>query len=573
MTPELLLQHFNRISEAPDAIPRLRRFVLDLAVRGKLVEQDPGDEPASELLKRIEAEKERLVKEGRIKKVKPLPILEAKEFPFVPPLGWEWTRIRQVTSDRGQTVPKHDFTYIDVTAINKEVGCIGDAQVLMPADAPSRARKQVCTGDVVYSCVRPYLLNIAVVEADIEPPPIASTAFAILNGFGLVLPRYQWIVLRSPFMVECVEEKMRGQAYPAINDSDFAILPFPLPPLAEQHRIVAKVDELMALCDQLEAARNQREAHRDKLVAASLNRISTTPAEEATQAARFHLNLLPRLTTKPEHIKQLRQTILNLAVRGRLVEQDPNDEPAAELLKRIQAEKERLVKEGKIKKAKTYQKLSIDNVPFILPKAWQWVSIGSICEFENGDRSNNYPSGSDIKGSGVPFINTKNLIDCKVSFSNLDFITPEKFRSLRSGKLADKDILIVLRGSVGKIAIFEANDQISTGFINAQLLIMRNYLKDIAYYFLVYLKSETFQGLAFEKSSGSAQPQLSAGNLSLTAFPLPPLAEQHRIVAKVDQLMALCDQLEAQLASTEVDSRRLLEAVLRDALQPSAVAA
>lgn len=270
MNRELLLQHFDRISEAPDAIPRLRRFILDLAVRGKLVEQDPNDEPAGELLKRIQAEKARLAKEGRIKKEKPLPMLEAKDFPFVPPSGWEWTRIRQVTGDRGQTVPKQDFTYIDVTAINKEVGCIGDVQVVMPADAPSRARKQVCTGDVVYSCVRPYLLNIAVVEADIEPPPIASTAFAILNGFGLVLPRYQWIVLRSPFMVECVEEKMRGQAYPAINDSDFAVLPFPLPPLAEQHRIVAKVDELMALCDQLEAQLTTTESDSRRLLEAVL---------------------------------------------------------------------------------------------------------------------------------------------------------------------------------------------------------------------------------------------------------------------------------------------------------------
>ena len=173
-------------------------------------------------------------------------------------------------SDRGQTIPDRDFTYIDVTAINKEVGCIDNTKVISASKAPSRARKIVRMGDVLYSSVRPYLLNIAIVESEISPSPIASTAIAVLNGFGLVLPRYQWIVLRSPFMIAGVEDKMRGQAYPAINDSDFAILPFPLPPLAEQHRIVAKVDELMALCDQLEASLTTGDETRRRLLDALL---------------------------------------------------------------------------------------------------------------------------------------------------------------------------------------------------------------------------------------------------------------------------------------------------------------
>ncbi len=253
MSPAQLLAHFDRISEALDAVPRLRRFILDLAVRGKLVEQDPGDEPASELLKRIQAERARLVRAGEIRNERPLPLVEPDEVPFGVPAGWKWVRIRQVTSDRGQTIPRKEFTYIDVTAINKDAGIIADAKVLSASEAPSRARKLVRMGDVLYSCVRPYLLNIAIVEDNVVPSPIASTAFAVLNGFGLVLSKYLWIALRSPFMVECVEVRMRGQAYPAINDSDFALLPLPLPPLAEQHRIVAKVGELMWICDQLEA--------------------------------------------------------------------------------------------------------------------------------------------------------------------------------------------------------------------------------------------------------------------------------------------------------------------------------
>lgn len=155
MNARRLLDQFDRISEAPDAVPRLRRFILDLAVRGKLVEQDPKDEPASELLKRIQEEKARLVKAGEIRKERHLPLVSQDETPFSAPAGWEWVRVRQVTSDRGQAIPDREFTYIDVTAINKEVGCVADTKVLSAGDAPSRARKLVKTGDVLYSCVRP----------------------------------------------------------------------------------------------------------------------------------------------------------------------------------------------------------------------------------------------------------------------------------------------------------------------------------------------------------------------------------------------------------------------------------
>ena len=173
--------------------------------------------------------------------------------PFPVPENWCWARVREIASDRGQKVSDRPFTYIDVSAIDKTTGLVAGPRVVEPAKAPSRARKVARPGDVVCSCVRPYLLNVAIIEDDFDPPPIASTAFEVLDGHGFVLPRYIWTVLRSPFMIACVEQSQRGQACPAINSADFAVLPFPLPPLAEQRRIVAKVDELTALCDQLEA--------------------------------------------------------------------------------------------------------------------------------------------------------------------------------------------------------------------------------------------------------------------------------------------------------------------------------
>ena len=151
MSPTRLFAHFDRIIDTPDVIPRLRRFILDLAVRGELVEQDPKDEPASELLKRIQSEKARLTQTGEIRKDKPLPSIDLNEVPFDVPKRWEWVRIRQVTSDRGQTTPDKDFTYIDVTAINKEVGSIADAKVLSASDAPSRVKYSPKTGQPLKS--------------------------------------------------------------------------------------------------------------------------------------------------------------------------------------------------------------------------------------------------------------------------------------------------------------------------------------------------------------------------------------------------------------------------------------
>jgi type I restriction enzyme S subunit len=279
--------------------------------------------------------------------------------------------------------------------------------VLDPADAPSRARKITRKDDVIYSCVRPYLLNVAVVDDDFVPEPIASTAFAVLNGYGLVHPRYLWIALRSPFMVECVEAEQRGQAYPAINDSDFAVLPFPLPPLPEQHRIVAKVDELMALCDRMEVARNERESRRDRLVAASLYRLSQpADGEERFRAdARFYLNHLPRLTTCADHVRQLRQTIFNLAVRGRLVPQNPNDEPASELLNKIAAERRRLLNQRNIRQPK-HQPYVTEDASYDLPDNWMLCTLGDLTIVTDPNPSHRYP---DYAGGTVPLLSTQDF--------------------------------------------------------------------------------------------------------------------------------------------------------------------
>jgi type I restriction enzyme S subunit len=558
-TEAQLLSLYDRVVEAEDAIPRLRRFVLDLAVRGKLVPQEAGDDPASVLLARIEKEKARLVKAGEIRKPKPFEPVE--DAPFDVPRNWAWSRIREVTTDRGQMIPNAPFTYIDVSAINKEAGAIEAPTVLDPTEAPSRARKIVRKGDVIYSCVRPYLLNVAVVEDEIEPAPIASTAFAIINGLGLILPRFIWIVLRSPFMVAAVEETQRGQAYPAINDADFAVLPFPLPPLAEQHRIVAKVEELMALLDRLEAARAAREETRTHLTAATLSRLTEADTDTPT-AARFALQSLPALTTRPNQIKTLRQTILNLAVRGTLVEQDAGDEPADNLLKSISSGASPSRKRNKFGDAGHTVERHTDQ---ILPQNWAWTTLAEI--------SGSMRYGTSVKCErdlkGVPVLRIPNVSNGVVNLNDLKFgpLSEDEKRdlSLRAGDL----LLIRSNGSleiVGRSAVVteQAEGMAFAGYLVRVRLAAETIVP--SYVWLVLNSSSIREQI--EKPIRSA---VGLKNVNLTEFgalsiPLPPLAEQHRIVAKVEELMSLCDRLERALQDATTTRAHLLDATLREAL-------
>lgn len=565
MNADHLLAHYEKIADAPDAIARLSRFILDLAVRGKLVPQDPNEEPASDLLKRIAQAKARLVEVREIRKQRSLP--EVDEPPFDLPRKWVWTRIREVASDRGQEIPKTTFTYIDVTAIEKEAGVVADPKVLEASEAPSRARKIARKGDVIYSCVRPYLLNVAVIESDFAPPAIASTAFAVLNGYGLVLPRYIWIALRSPFMVDRVEATQRGQAYPAINDADFALLPFPLPPLAEQHRIVAKVDELVGLCDRLQAARTGREAVRDRLAAASLARLNAPDPETFKADARFALDALPALTTRPDQIKALRQTILNLAVRGKLVPQDAKDEPASELLKRIAKKRAELLKAGypNPDEARTQiKKLAEQLVPDdleALPTGWAWATLLQCSALVIDCKNKTAPYAS----SGIRLIRTTNVRDGRMNLNDQKYVDQRTYE-IWSARCRPEpgDILITREAPMGEVCRVPPGEQICLG---QRMMLARLVPDTVDADFLIYsLRDPKLMDRVQDKPIGATVQHLRVGGVETLLVPLPPLAEQRRIVAKLDTLMGLCDRLETNLTATATTRRRLLDALLAEAL-------
>lgn len=270
----LLLEQFQGLLTTPQAVEALEKQILMWAVQGRLVSQDPGDEPAAELLKRIAAEKAQLVKEGKLRRSDPLPKISAEEIPYELPDGWEWVRIPDIIHNWGQKKPDKEFSYIDVSSIDNENGVIKDnLQIIEANNAPSRARKLLRPGSVIYSTVRPYLLNIAIIEKDYSPTPIASTAFYVMHPFDGVLNRFLYHYLRSTPFIEFVEQEMTGMAYPAISDSKLEKGLVPLPPIAEQKRIVAKVESLLAHTAAVKEGLKKASLLHEELVEAALREI------------------------------------------------------------------------------------------------------------------------------------------------------------------------------------------------------------------------------------------------------------------------------------------------------------
>lgn len=565
MNRELLLQHFDRISETPDSIPRLRRFILDLAVRGKLVEQDPSDEPAAELLKRIQAEKARLVKEGKIKEQKEL-TKNTTEFPYKLPVSWQWVPLGITVNSHlgGGTPSKNNSSYWDGDIFWASVKDIGKGKYVDETiDKISNAGLKDSSSNLIPPGNLIVVTRMGLGKISINRVPIAINQ----DLRALSLSSHSSIDYFYNFFKTHGYEGS-GLTVKGIRVEELLNTNFPLPPLAEQYRIVAKVDELMVLCDQLEAERKKRDTRRDRLVASSLNRISTTSAEEAKDATRFHLNHLPRLTTRTEHIKQLRQTILNLAVRGRLVPQDPNDEPAAELLKRVELERKELVSSGRIRKEKPLSPISTDKSPFVISDTWKWAKIGNAALFTEYGTSQQ----SHHTESGVPVLKMGDIQDGKLLLGGQKKV-PLTIDDLPALYLNKYDLLYNRTNSaelVGKTGLYLGNDNEYT-FASYLIRVRCSKTSMNPVYFNLAMNAPYFRETQInpQLKQQCGQANVNGTILKNMLVPIPPLAEQHRIVAKVDELIALCDQLEARLTTTEADSRRLLEAVLRDALNTS----
>jgi len=541
MNADRLLTLFEPISEAPDAIPRLRRFILDLAVRGKLVEQDPEDEPADEQLARIIEAKILLGRRERTTK-KNRPELAEESLDFSLPVRWTTAPLADlVTVLNGRAYKQSEL--LDAGTPVLRVGNLFTSNKWYYSDLELEDDKYCDDGDLIFAwsaSFGPFIWNggRAIYHYHIWKLPLHSPEDLSRDYLYLYLLNKTDEIKASGHgisMVHMTKEKMER-------------LEVPLPPLAEQHRIVAKVDELMALCDQLETARRQREQCRERLVAASLQRLNQ-PSEdpEAFRSdARFALQVLPSLTSTPAQIKQLRQTILNLAVRGKLVEQDPKDEPAGELLRCIAADRSLLQRTRGRLRNNEIKPIPSDLVPYELPQGWTWARFGDIMYSRDGERVPVSKDERSRRAKTYDYYGASGVID------KID------------GFLFDKPLLLI-----GEDGANLLNRSTPIAFIARGRYWVNNHahvLDGISEEFLRFI------GLTINATdlapyvTGTAQPKMNQAKMNSIPVALPPFAEQHRIVAKVEELMALCDQLERQLSQVEQSRRGLLEAVLREAL-------
>ncbi len=557
-----LISLFDKASESPEFIPKLRQLILDLAVRGKLVSQNPKDEPASELLKKIKAEKDKLVKEKMIRLEKPLPPISPDEIPFEIPRSWLWTFLGDISQygisekvDSNKDLSPETWV-LDLEDIEKNTSRLIE-RVLSSSRPFQSSKTKFMKGDVLFGKLRPYLNKVLVADKD----GVCTTEIVPVRGFCKINPEYVRLVFKSPLTMKRVDHLMYGMKMPRLGTSDAIALKFPLPPLPEQKRIVAKVDELMSLCDELEAVHESRDEKREHLNLASLKAVTDarTP-EDFKNASGFFINHLTEITVTQDHIKNLRQTILDLAVRGKLVPQNPKDEPASELLKRIENEKTILLKNGIIKKSEAVRPSSGKNINLELPNGWSPTNLQMLCiSISDGDHQP--PPKAE---EGVPFLVIGNVRTQTLDFDGCRHVTQEYYNSLDSiRRPQENDILYTLVGSYG-IPVMLIDDR--PFCVQRHIGILRPSRQVDVGFLCRVLKSNFVFSQATACATGSAQKTVPLSGLRKIFIPLPPLPEQKRIVAKVDELMSLCDTLEKQISITSTQSTRLLNALLQEGL-------
>lgn len=522
-------------------IKKLRELILELAVRGKLVTQDPNDEPASELLKRIAAEKAELVKQGKIKKQKPQPEISEDEKPFELPEGWEWTRLGDIVK-----VSSGDGLTSSQMEVSGDIPVYGGNGINGYHDSFNVSKRTLVIGRVGFYC------------GSIHVTP--SRAWVTDNAFKTEFSEDNLYLdfLRVLLTITNLKENENATAQPVISGKKIYPIVVAIPPYQEQRSIVKKVEELMFLCEQLEQQSLTSLDVHQQLVETLLSTLtdSQNTEELAENWARIS-QYFDTLFTTEASIDALKQTILQLAVMGKLVPQDPNDEPAYELLKRIEQEKAQLVKEGKIKKQKPLPPVSDKEKPFELPKGWEWCRIAELGICSTGKTPST--SNSSYYSGKIPFLGPGDITpDGCISIG-------EKFVSVDGAEKSTiaykNDILTVcIGGSIGKCGIVK-----ELVVFNQQINCISPIIVRPDYIFYSFNTGAFLEKLISE-ATGSATPIINRGRWEMLLISLPPEKEMVRIINKVKQLLVTCDLIKSRLQLAQQIQLHLADALTDAAL-------
>ena len=566
---------FDLLATAPQGVAKLRELILLLAVRGKLVPQDPDDENAEILLGRLRANKENLAAAGLIKRSKAMVLVSNDEKFFELPDTWAWTRFDTVVNnseagwspscDGGQ---RQDGTWgvLKVSAVSwGEFRSYENKQ--LPAALKPRPEYEVHAGDFLISRANTAELVARSVVAKNPGAKLMLSDKIIRLDISILADReYFNIVNNAQSSRDYYAANASGTSSSMKNVGREVILsmPVPMPPLAEQARIVARVEELMQLCDGLEAHGRLQDKQHARLVATLFDALAASESADALaenwQRIATHFDLL---LDRPEAVDALEQTLLQLAVRGLLVPQDPTDEPASELLCRLEEERSRLLATGEIKRDRKLPTIEDDAPLSNLPAGWSLARLGSLANFID------YRGRTPVKTSeGVPLITAKNVRMGHIDRQPHEFIASDQYSSwMTRGIPRIGDLLFTTEAPLGNVAAID----IPGRFALAQRVICFALFEPRMSEFLKYLLMSADMQVEFSRQATGVTAQgIKSARLQLISLPVPPLAEQRRIVARVEQLRRLCANLRERLQQSRTTQSQLAEALVSAAAQSPA---
>ena len=550
----LLLQAFDRLAQAPGGVARLRELILSLAVQGRLVAQSERDEPVAVVLQEIQ-----LAKGGALprRRSRATDTGDAPIAPFALPDTWDWVRLGEVTDISGGVTLGRKGTieqpmtlpYLRVANVQRWNVLCDDLKTITIGRA-ELARYQLRAGDLLITEGGDWdkVGRTAIWRDEVAVCLHQNHVFKARGLTPRWNPEWAQLYLNSPiardYFASCSKQTTN---LASINMTQLKACAFPLPPVAEQARIVARVDELMRLCDALEAKGRLEAEQHTRLLDTLLGTLtdSATPEELAANWQRVAEHF-DQLLDRPEAVDALEQTVLQLAVRGLLVPQDTTERTPP-------ADSNALRRSGS-------DPIDEAELPYDVPSNWQWVRLGSVADLINGDRGTNYPNKSEYVATGLPFINTGHIEpDGTLSHESMHYLTRKKFESLRGGKTLPGDLVYCLRGAtLGKTAIVEYPE----GAIASSLVIIRLDQAIDRKYMYYYLTGPMGKSLVRRFDNGSAQPNLAANSVKRYVVPLPPAAEQRRIVARVEELRRLCAELRKRLSASQATQSRLAETLV-----------
>lgn len=551
-------------------IKKLRELILELAVRGKLVPQDSNDEPASELLKRIAAEKAELVKLGKIKKPKPLPEISEEEKPFELPVGWEWTTLNtlaEINPKIDVSDDEQDISFVPMPLISTKFDGSHDFEVRKWKEV-KKGYTHFANGDIAIAKITPCFENskAAIFSGLKNNVGVGTTELHVARPYSQAVNlQYLLLNFKSPGFLKAGESQMTGSAgQKRVPRNFFENYPLPFPPLQEQERIVNNFTQLMILCDQLEQhSLTSLDAHQ-QLVETLLTTLtdSQNTDELAENWARISEHFDTLFTTEAS-IDTLKQTILQLAVMGKLVPQDPNDEPASELLKRIAQEKAQLVKDGKIKKQKPLPPISDEEKPFDLPSGWEWCRLGELAlKSEAGwsPQCENTPRSGEQWGV------------LKISAVTWGEYQPEENKALPAHlspreefEVKENDFLISRANTAELVARSVVVPEKTPGNLMLSDKIIRfEFSSLVSAHYISLVNNSIFSREYYKEVAGgtsSSMKNVSRNQVSELLIGLPGYNEQLKIVENIAKYIQICEALTSKIKSAQQTQLHLADAL------------